>query len=121
MKNITLKAWDFGLALIDGYEEIMSAKEIEENKTYDYIVGENMFEELKECFLEFLMKTNYKPIEVDFEEMARQIAVHYVACIENEPTEEYIKEVISFNSVKESAKWFWDEIMEELEEYDAEV
>lgn len=95
--------------------------EIIKNKTYNYVVGENMFEELQGYFLELLMETNYKPMEVGFREMARQITVHYVACIENEPDEEYINEITSFDSVKESAKWFFENGIEELEEYDAEI
>lgn len=120
--NFRLKAWNFGLALFDEKnEEVMSVNEIRKDGTYHYVVGENMFEELKADFLAFLKETNYVPTEVDLEEIARQITVHYVACIENEPDDLYIDTITSFNSVKESARWFWKNGIEELKEYDAEI
>lgn len=122
MKTIELKAWKFGLALFDeNNEQVMSVNEIRENGTYHYIVRENMFEELKKHFLVFLKEANYKPTEVDFNQMATQIASHYAVCIENAPDESYINSVTSFNSIKESAEWFWKIIVSKLEEYDAEV
>lgn len=122
MKNIELKAWKFGLALFnEKSEEVMSINEIVDNESYYYVVGENMFKTLKDCFLTFLNESNYKPINVDLEEMARQVTVHYVACIENEPEDWYIDTIVSFNSVEESAKWFWENGTVELEEYDAEI
>ena len=115
-------AWEFGLALFNSKnEEIMSINEINENEKYFYVVGENLFKELKKNFLEFLKETNYEPKEVSLEEIARQITVHYVACIENEPSKEYIELITFFDTVKESAKWFFENGINKLEEYDAEI
>ena len=32
---------------------------------------------------------------------------------------EYIDKIISFDSLKESVEWFWNNAMEDLKEYDA--
>ena len=122
MNNIGLKAWKLGLTLFNENDEpVMSVNEIRENEIYHYIVGKNMFKELKKYFLVFLKETNYKPTEVDFDQMATQIASHYAVCIENEPDETYIDSVTSFKSIKESAEWFWKIIVNKIEEYDVEI
>ncbi len=122
MKNFKLKAWYFGLALFDSnHNEVMSVKEIQEDETYYYVVGENMCEELKRHFLNFLNESTYNPIESSIDEMAREITAYYIACIEDITNDLYIDTIVSFNSVKESARWFWENCVEELEQYDVDI
>ena len=122
MKNFKLKAWDFGLALFySNHNEVMSVKEINIDETYYYVVGENMCEELKRHFLNFLNESTYNPTESSIEDIARKITSYYIACIEDVTNDLYIDIVVSFNSVKESARWFFDNCVQELSEYDADI
>lgn len=122
MKNFKLKAWDFGLALFDSnHNEVMSVKEINIDDTYYYVVGENMCEELKRYFLNFLNESKYTPIKSSIEDIAKRITKYYIACIEDVTNDLYIDAVVSFNSVKESARWFFDNYVHDLSEYDSEI
>jgi hypothetical protein len=122
MKNFKLKAWDFGLALFDSdHNEVMSVKEINIDEIYYYVVGENMCEELKRHFLNFLNESKYTPTESNIEYMAKRITAYYIACIDDVTNDLYIDAVVSFNSVIESARWFFDNCVQDLSEYDAEI
>lgn len=60
---------------------------------------------------------DYKPKNVDIEEVARQISVHYIACLENR---DEIINFLKFDNIKEDLEYFLS-IIDDLSEYDCEI
>lgn len=121
MENANLKAQNLGFTLFNDNEKANNRSKTGENESYRYVVEQALFEKLKSHFLALLKESGYDPTTVDFEQMATQIASHYAVCIENEPNESYVELILSFDSIKESVEWFWKNIEDKIEEYDAEI
>lgn len=96
-------------------EKIKNINEIKDGIEYHAIVRKNQLELIKQIILNYLKKKEYIPKNVELEEVARQMAVHYAACIENVFCEELVQ-----NTIADSVLKFLI-ICEPIENYDCEI
>lgn len=114
IKIDTIKqGYKMGLAVIEkGVGEVAGFNDITDNKQYYFVVGENLIEEVHQVITEHLKQTNFKPVNTELEDVERQIASHYISCIENNLVDSLI-----VDNIKQSTKIFLT-VCEPLQNYD---
>lgn len=105
-KENARKLYKMGMAIFDYDDKVnperMSINEIDEDKNYYAIVGENQLAEVKQVLMECLTIAKYVPQNVSLDNIVNRMAMRYIACIENVFCEE-----LALDSIGESvAKFF---------------